>query len=57
MNDYNDKCIRRACIWYKNHCKEAKFVFLTDDAANRNLAIKEKITAVSGINHYRTLET
>lgn len=49
MNDYNDRSIRTACVWYKNHVPNKKFVLMTDDAANRKLAKELNIAACSGI--------
>ncbi|KAJ8940815.1 hypothetical protein NQ314_010573 [Rhamnusium bicolor] len=40
INDYNDRCIRKACSWYMKHLPKEKFVFLTDDTNNRQLALK-----------------
>lgn len=48
MNDYNDRCIRKGCSWYQKHLPDDKFVFLTDDAENRRLALEENITTFSG---------
>ncbi|XP_018576622.1 exosome complex exonuclease RRP44 [Anoplophora glabripennis] len=47
INDYNDRCIRKACLWYMQHLPNQKFVFLSDDVKNRNLAIEEGIFACS----------
>lgn len=47
INDYNDRCIRKACYWYMDHLPEKKFVFISDDANNRNIAIEEGILACS----------
>lgn len=47
VNDFNDRCIRKACTWYMNHLPDAKFVFLTDDVNNRNIALEEGITSCS----------
>lgn len=56
INDYNDRCIRAACVWYINHAPKSKFIFLTDDAANRNKAIQEKVVAVSMSDYVQNLE-
>ncbi|CAG9826475.1 unnamed protein product [Diabrotica balteata] len=45
INDYNDRCIRKACSWYIEHLPKEKFVFLSDDANNRNIALEEGIPA------------
>lgn len=47
INDYNDRCIRKAIEWYTKHLPKAKFVLITDDVANRDLATKEKLIACS----------
>nr|CAH7756255.1 unnamed protein product [Callosobruchus chinensis] len=47
VNDYNDRCIRKACSWYMEHLPNEKFILLTEDANNRNIAIEEGITACS----------
>ncbi|KAF2906133.1 hypothetical protein ILUMI_00049 [Ignelater luminosus] len=47
INDYNDRCIRKACLWYMEHIREARFVFITDDNANRQRALSENIISVS----------
>ncbi|KAJ8979654.1 hypothetical protein NQ317_006365 [Molorchus minor] len=47
INDYNDRCIRKACSWYMRHLPREKFVFLTDDANNRALALEEGILSCS----------
>lgn len=52
INDYNDRLIRIACLWFMKHLPNETFVFLTDDKANRKLAQKEKIHAFSGLLGY-----
>lgn len=47
INDYNDRCIRKACSWFMDHLPKEKFVFLTDDANNRSLALEENIQALT----------
>uniref|UniRef100_A0A1Y1LIX1 Protein DIS3 homolog n=1 Tax=Photinus pyralis TaxID=7054 RepID=A0A1Y1LIX1_PHOPY len=56
INDYNDRCIRRACTWYMQHVPDAKFVLLTDDVANRQLAAEENIYCCSVENYVAHLE-
>ncbi|KAF5272688.1 hypothetical protein FQA39_LY07715 [Lamprigera yunnana] len=46
-NDYNDRCIRIACLWYMEHVPFAKFVLITDDVANRNAAKRDNIPCCS----------
>lgn len=48
VNDYNDRCIRKAASWYMEHLPDEYFVFITDDAKNRSLASEEGIPACSG---------
>lgn len=48
INDHNDKCIRRATLWYQKHLPKLKIVLLTDDRNNRERAIAEKIPAHTG---------
>lgn len=48
VNDYNDRCIRRAVSWYMEHVPDEYFVFVSDDAKNRSLALEEGIPACSG---------
>ncbi|XP_030756303.1 exosome complex exonuclease RRP44 [Sitophilus oryzae] len=57
INDYNDRCIRKACSWYINHLPEAKFVFITDDNNNRKLAIEENIPACSITDYVKHLDS
>ncbi|XP_063925584.1 exosome complex exonuclease RRP44 [Zophobas morio] len=47
VNDYNDRCIRAACSWYINHAPKCRFIFLTDDSANRAKALQENIQSLS----------
>jgi exosome complex exonuclease DIS3/RRP44 len=56
INDRNDRAIRHAALWYKNHLAKAtggtqslapEIVFLTDDRANRNYAQKEGLMAAT----------
>ncbi|XP_018332640.1 exosome complex exonuclease RRP44 [Agrilus planipennis] len=56
INDYNDRCIRTACLWYINHIPDAKFVFITDDARNRALAEEENITTCSIEQYVRSIK-
>lgn len=32
INDYNDRSIRKACLWYMDHLPSEIYIFLTDDA-------------------------
>ncbi|RZC38435.1 exosome complex exonuclease RRP44, partial [Asbolus verrucosus] len=57
INDFNDRCIRAACLWYINHLPKNKFIFLTDDAANRNKAIQENILAITVAEYVSNLNT
>lgn len=47
INDYNDRCIRKACSWYISHLPQEHFIFITDDVNNRKLAIEENIPSCS----------
>ena len=50
-NDRNDRAIRVSCAWYEKHLKESEptskisMVMLTDDVANRDIAVKEGLKA------------
>nr|XP_022901619.1 exosome complex exonuclease RRP44-like [Onthophagus taurus] len=46
-NDYNDRCIRKACSWYIQHIPWETFVFISDDKANRSIAKNEDILSYS----------
>lgn len=63
-NDRNDRAIRKAATWYENHLKKSqkernskkvKIVLLTDDAANRNKAASEGITAFSVRDYVKSM--
>lgn len=56
INDYNDRCIRAACSWYINHIPKQKFVFLTDDSANRTKAQKENIPSCTVSEYVQNLK-
>lgn len=56
INDYNDRCIRKACSWYINHVPENKFVLITDDVRNRTLALQENTPACSITDYVKNLE-
>lgn len=56
INDYNDRCIRKSCSWYINHLPNEKFVFLSDDVNNRNIAIEEDIPACSISDYINNIE-
>ncbi|KAG8287842.1 exosome catalytic subunit dis3 [Homalodisca vitripennis] len=51
-NDRNDRAIRMTAAWYMSHLsldlRNMSIVLLTDDVANRDLAKKEGLLAVSG---------
>lgn len=47
INDYNDRCIRKACSWYIEHIPDETFVLLTEDKNNRAIAQQEDIPAYS----------
>ncbi|KAI4469610.1 ribonuclease [Holotrichia oblita] len=47
INDYNDRCIRKACSWYIEHIPDENFVLLTEDKNNRRIAQEENILAYS----------
>lgn len=47
INDYNDRCIRKAASWYMKHIPDENFVLLTEDKINRSAAIEESIYAYS----------
>ncbi|KAI4469637.1 ribonuclease [Holotrichia oblita] len=47
INDYNDRCIRKACSWYIEHIPDENFVLLTEDKNNRRIAQEENIPAYS----------
>ncbi|KAL3284855.1 hypothetical protein HHI36_018994 [Cryptolaemus montrouzieri] len=55
VNDYNDRCIRKACCWYQRHLPKEKFVFLTEDAENKRIAIEENIITFSVTEYVRNL--
>lgn len=48
VNDYNDRCIRKACMWYMLHLKDKKFILLTEDVANKQIAKELKICVSNG---------
>lgn len=58
INDHNDKCIRLACCWYVKHLSDIKIILLTDDRANREIAISENISAHTSIkiNIYKIIK-
>lgn len=56
INDYNDRCIRKACSWYIEHAPKHKFVFLSDDAANRSKAMQENIPSVTVSEYVKHLK-
>lgn len=47
VNDYNDRCIRKACSWYTTHVNGQNFILLTEDKNNRSIAQDENILAYS----------
>ncbi|KAK9873611.1 hypothetical protein WA026_023290 [Henosepilachna vigintioctopunctata] len=47
INDYNDRCIRKACTWYHRHLPKEKFVFLTEDNESKRIALEENIMTFS----------
>ncbi|KAK5640047.1 hypothetical protein RI129_010858 [Pyrocoelia pectoralis] len=57
INDYNDRCIRKACVWYMQHVPKANFILVTDDVANRQLALKDNIHCCSVENYVAQLES
>ncbi|XP_044270531.1 exosome complex exonuclease RRP44 [Tribolium madens] len=56
INDYNDRCIRAACSWYIKHAPKQKFVFLTDDSANRIKAQQEDIPSYTVSEYVQNLD-
>ncbi|CAH0546129.1 unnamed protein product [Brassicogethes aeneus] len=56
INDYNDRLIRKACSWYMDHLPNKKFVLLTDDRANKNLAKEDEIPAVTTTEYVKHLD-
>ncbi|XP_076263705.1 exosome complex exonuclease RRP44-like protein Dis3 [Rhynchophorus ferrugineus] len=56
INDYNDRCIRKACSWYISHLPKEHFVFITDDVNNRRLAIRENIPSYSITDYVKHIE-
>ena len=50
-NDRNDRAIRAACAWYKNHLKgEVDVVLLTNDIDNMKKAKADKLNALTSKN-------
>jgi exosome complex exonuclease DIS3/RRP44 len=35
INDRNDRAIRKACQWYRNHLKEVDIILITNDVENK----------------------
>ncbi|KAL1500756.1 hypothetical protein ABEB36_006202 [Hypothenemus hampei] len=56
INDYNDKCIRQAIKWYIEHLPNKKFILLTDDTKNRQLAIADNIPAYTVRDYVQNLD-
>ncbi|XP_017777502.1 PREDICTED: exosome complex exonuclease RRP44 [Nicrophorus vespilloides] len=56
INDFNDRCIRKACTWYMKHMPNEKFVLITDDRGNRNTARNEKIKTCTITDYVKNLE-
>ena len=52
-NDRNDRAIRTATAWYVRVCPGARVVLLTQDAACRDLATAEGLTALSVVDYVR----
>ncbi|KAI4469625.1 ribonuclease [Holotrichia oblita] len=55
INDYNDRCIRKACSWYIEHIPDENFVLLTEDKNNRRIAQEENIPAYSIVEYVQNL--
>ena len=61
-NDRNDRAIRVSCAWYEKHLKESlptrkiAMVMLTDDVANREIAVKEGLKAFSLIDYVKNMK-
>ncbi|XP_046670667.1 exosome complex exonuclease RRP44 [Homalodisca vitripennis] len=60
-NDRNDRAIRMTAAWYMSHLsldlRNMSIVLLTDDVANRDLAKKEGLLAVSVADYVRSLSS
>ncbi|XP_060534111.1 exosome complex exonuclease RRP44 [Cylas formicarius] len=56
VNDYNDRCIRKACRWYIKHLPSLRFVLLTDDVNNRRIAKQENIPSYSITEYVKNIE-
>lgn len=56
VNDYNDRSIRKSCSWYQTHLPFKKFVFLTEDAENKRIALEEDITSLSVKDYVQNLK-
>ncbi|KRT80779.1 hypothetical protein AMK59_5521 [Oryctes borbonicus] len=55
VNDYNDRCIRKACSWYAKHIPSENFVLLTEDKDNRLIAQNEGISSYSIVEYVQNL--
>ncbi|XP_050293944.1 exosome complex exonuclease RRP44 [Anthonomus grandis grandis] len=56
INDHNDRCIRKATSWYINHLPDKKFVLITDDNKNKQLALSEGIPTCTITEYVQNLE-